>query len=104
MKAQLLVATSLMGACLAVSAQEKDPAKLAQQKACLACHAMDKKMVGPSYQEVAKKYANQKDAVNLLVTKVMKGGSGVWGAVPMPPQAVSDAEAHILVQWILKQK
>ncbi|UXY14978.1 c-type cytochrome [Chitiniphilus purpureus] len=79
-------------------------AKLAREKNCLACHAMDKKLVGPSYKDVAKKYAGQKDSVNLLVTKVMKGGSGVWGAVPMPPQAVSDAEAHTLVKWILKQQ
>lgn len=78
--------------------------KLAQQKNCLACHGVDKKVVGPAYIDVAKKYAGNKDARNLLVTKVMKGGSGVWGAIPMPPQALSDAEAHQLVDWILKLK
>lgn len=81
------------------------PAELAQQKNCLACHSVDKKVVGPSYKDVAAKYAGQKDAVDKLTQKVMKGGSGVWGAVPMPanPQ-VNEAEAKQLVQWILSQK
>ena len=91
--------------CATAFAQADDPgAKLAQSKNCLACHAVDKKIVGPAYKDVAAKYAGKKEAVNMLVTKIMKGGSGVWGAVPMPPQPVSDAEAHQLVQWILKQK
>ena len=80
-------------------------ADLAQQKNCMACHAVDKKLVGPAYKEVAAKYAGQKDAVDKLAVKVVKGGSGVWGAVPMPanPQ-VSDAEAKQLVQWVLSLK
>jgi len=79
--------------------------QLAQQKNCLACHAVDKKVVGPSYKDVAAKYAGQKDAVEKLTQKVLKGGSGNWGAVPMPanPQ-VSEAEAKTLVQWVLQQK
>ncbi len=79
--------------------------QLAQQKNCLACHAVDKKLVGPAYKDVAAKYAGQKDAVNKLTQKVLKGGAGVWGAVPMPanPQ-VTEAEAKQLVQWILSQK
>lgn len=79
--------------------------QLAQQKNCMACHAVDKKLVGPSYKDVAAKYAGQKDAVDKLTQKVIKGGSGAWGAVPMPanPQ-VSDAEAKTLVQWVLQQK
>lgn len=79
--------------------------QLAQQKNCLACHAVDKKLVGPSYKDVAAKYAGQKDAVNKLTQKVLQGGAGVWGAVPMPanPQ-VTEAEAKQLVQWILSQK
>ena len=79
--------------------------QLAQQKNCLACHAIDKKLVGPAYKDVAAKYAGQKDAVNKLTQKVLKGGAGVWGAVPMPanPQ-VTEAEAKQLVQWILSQK
>jgi cytochrome c len=77
---------------------------LAQKKNCLACHAADHKVVGPGYNEVAKKYAGQ-DVSAKLVTKIMKGGSGVWGAVPMPanPQ-VNEAEAKQLVTWILSLK
>ena len=71
---------------------------LAQKKNCMACHAVAQKVIGPSYKEVAAKYAGQADAVAKLVPKVMKGGSGVWGAVPMPanPQ-VNEAEAKQLV-------
>jgi cytochrome c len=81
------------------------PAELAQQKNCMACHAIDKKVVGPAYKDVAAKYAGQKDAIDKLTQKVMKGGSGTWGAVPMPanPQ-VTEAEAKQLVQWVLSQK
>ena len=79
--------------------------ELAKKHACTACHSIDKKLVGPAYKDVAAKYAGQKDAVDKLAQKVMKGGAGVWGAVPMPanPQ-VSDAEAKQLVQWIMTLK
>lgn len=78
---------------------------LAKSKNCLACHATDKKVVGPSYKEVAAKYAGQKDAVDKLSQKVIKGGVGAWGQIPMPanPQ-VNEAEAKQLVQWILTIK
>ncbi|MBV8619525.1 MAG: c-type cytochrome [Curvibacter sp.] len=78
---------------------------LATSKNCMACHAIDKKVVGPAYKDVAAKYAGQKDAADKLVLKVMKGGGGVWGPVPMPanPQ-VSEAEAKKLVAWVLSQK
>lgn len=101
-----VVAAILMGSASAEAVAQSDPAaeKLAQQKACLTCHTVDKKVVGPSYREVAKKYAGQKDATSLLVAKVTKGGSGVWGPIPMPPQALTDAEAQQLVAWVLKQK
>jgi cytochrome c len=80
-------------------------ADLAQKKNCMACHAIDKKLVGPSYKDVAAKYAGQKDAVDKLSQKVVKGGAGVWGPVPMPANAqVSDAEAKQLVQWLLTLK
>ena len=80
-------------------------ADLAQKKNCMACHAVDKKVLGPAYKDVAAKYAGQKDAVDTLSAKVAKGGSGVWGNIPMPanPQ-VTDAEAKQLVQWILTLK
>ncbi len=78
---------------------------LAQKKNCMACHAVDKKLVGPSFKDIAKKYAGQADASNKLVQKVLKGGAGAWGPLPMPanPQ-VSEAEAKTLVQWVLAQK
>ncbi|MDD2917974.1 c-type cytochrome [Rhodoferax sp.] len=77
---------------------------LAQKKNCMACHAVEKKIVGPAYKDVAKKYAG-KDMAAKLAAKVKQGGSGVWGAIPMPanPQ-VSDAEATQLVTWVLSLK
>jgi cytochrome c len=80
-------------------------ADLAKAKNCMACHAVANKLVGPAYKDVAAKYAGQKDAEAKLVGKVIKGGSGVWGAIPMPanPQ-VSEADAKTLVKWILAQK
>ena len=78
---------------------------LATAKNCMACHAGDKKLVGPAYKEVAAKYKGDKKAADMLAAKVIKGGGGVWGAVPMPgnPQ-VSEAEAKKLVAWVLSQK
>lgn len=80
-------------------------ADLAKAKNCMACHAVATKLVGPAYKDVAAKYAGQKDGEAKLTAKVLKGGSGAWGAVPMPanPQ-VSEAEAKTLVKWILAQK
>ena len=78
---------------------------LATSKNCMACHAVDKKMVGPSYKDVAAKYAGQKDAVDKLATKIIKGGSGVWGPVPMPANAqVAEADAKKLAAWVMTQK
>ncbi|HZW22360.1 c-type cytochrome [Noviherbaspirillum sp.] len=79
-------------------------ANLAKAKNCMACHSVDKKVVGPAFKEIAAKYGSQKGAEDQLVQKVLKGSSGVWGGMPMPPNAVSEKEAHTLVQWILKQK
>ena len=80
-------------------------ADLAAKKNCLACHAVDKKVVGPAYKEVAAKYAGQKDAAAKLAEKIQKGSVGVWGQVPMPanPQ-VNAAEAKQLATWVLSQK
>ena len=78
---------------------------LATAKNCMACHATDKKLVGPAYKEVAAKYAGQKDAVDKLAVKIIKGGSGVWGPVPMPANAqVNEAEAKKLAAWVMTQK
>ena len=75
---------------------------LAQKNACMACHAVDKKLVGPAYQDVAKKYAGQKDAVAQLSDSIRKGGAGKWGPVPMPAQAaLSDDEVKTLATWVL---
>jgi cytochrome c len=104
MKRAHVVACLTLAAPLGALAQATDPAKLAQAKACTACHAIDKKVVGPAYKDVAAKYRGNKQATSLLVTKVLKGGAGAWGNIPMPPQPVTDAEAHQLVQWILQQK
>lgn len=102
MKQSLMLVTML--AALASSSAMAN-ADLAKAKNCMACHAVATKLVGPAYKDVAAKYAGQKDAENKLVAKVLKGGSGAWGAVPMPanPQ-VSEAEAHTLVKWILATK
>ena len=79
--------------------------ELAQKKNCMACHAVDKKLVGPAYKDVAAKYKGDKTAEAKLAEKVMKGGVGTWGQVPMPanPQ-VSKEEATTLVKWVLSQK
>jgi cytochrome c len=100
---------SLLSLIFAASAVVAGPAfanaDLAQKKNCMACHAVDKKLVGPAYKDVSAKYAGQKDAVDKLAAKVIKGGAGVWGPVPMPANpAVSEAEAKQLVQWIMSQK
>lgn len=76
---------------------------LAQSKGCLGCHGLEKGVVGPAYRDVAKKYQGQ-DVVGRLSEKVMKGGGGVWGPVPMPANAVSAEDARTLVQWILQLK
>ena len=94
-----------LAALAAVSAPALADQALATAKNCMACHAVDKKLVGPSYKEVSAKYAGQKDAADKLATKIVKGGSGVWGPVPMPanPQ-VSAAEAKQLATWVLSVK
>ncbi|MDM4765656.1 c-type cytochrome [Pelomonas sp. SE-A7] len=78
--------------------------ELAQKKNCMACHQVDKKVVGPSYKDVAAKYAKDKDAAKKLAEKIIKGGSGAWGAVPMPANAVTQAEADQLAKWVLSIK
>jgi cytochrome c len=78
---------------------------LAQSKNCLSCHGIEKKIVGPAYKDVAKKYAGQKDASDKLTSKIMKGGAGVWGVVPMPVNSqVNEADARKLANWVLSLK
>ena len=88
------------GAALAADAQQ-----LLKEKACLACHTVDKKLVGPSYKEVAAKYKSRKDAEAYLSKKIIEGSTGVWGAVPMPPNGtLADDEARTLAKYILTVK
>ena len=104
MMKQLLTAIALT-ATAALPAMAQDARALAQSKNCMACHAVDKKLVGPSYKDVAAKYAGQNGAVDKLADKVVKGGGGVWGPVPMPANAqVNEADAKKLVAWILSLK
>ena len=78
---------------------------LANSKNCMACHATDKKLVGPAFKDVAAKYASDKSAADKLATKIQKGGAGVWGPVPMPANTqVNDAEAKKLAAWVLTIK
>ena len=102
--------TAVLGTLTAIAAlQLATPAaaqeELAKKHNCLVCHQVDKKVVGPSYKDVAAKYANDKTAEAKLFEKVKKGGVGVWGQVPMPPNStVPDADIKALVKWILSLK
>ncbi|MFZ6673492.1 c-type cytochrome [Undibacterium sp. Rencai35W] len=102
MKYSLLISAVL---AFAASGSAMANADLAKAKNCMACHAVANKVVGPAYKDVAKKYAGDKTAEDKLVKKVMAGGTGVWGAIPMPanPQ-VTEAEARTLVKWVLASK
>ncbi len=98
---------TLITLALALSAAAPAMADLALAKAknCMACHAVDKKLVGPSFKDVAGKYASQKDATDKLAAKILKGGGGVWGPLPMPANpSVNDAESKALAAWVLQQK
>jgi cytochrome c len=101
MKRALLILATLAAVAAPAIADEA----LAKSKNCMACHAVDKKLVGPSYKDVAKKYAGDAKAVDMLATKIIKGGSGVWGAIPMPANTqVSEAESKKLAAWVMSQK
>ncbi len=104
MKRVFLVIASL-AAGFAVSTPALADLQLATAKNCMACHAVATKLVGPSYKDISAKYAGQKDAVDKLAGKIIKGGSGVWGPVPMPANAqVNPDEAKKLAAWVLTQK
>jgi cytochrome c len=102
---KIILRTALSIAALLGNQAAMADQALATSKNCMACHAADKKLLGPSYKDVAAKYAGQKDAADKLALKIIKGGSGAWGAVPMPANAqVNDAEAKKLATWILATK
>ena len=97
----VLAAAGCLAAALPAAASEE----LAKKHACFACHAVDKKLVGPSYKDVAGKYRGDAGAEARLADKVKKGSQGTWGQVPMPPNAsVPDGDVRALVKWILSQK
>jgi len=92
--------TAASGPLFAADAQE-----LLKEKACLSCHTVDKKLVGPAYKDVAAKYRSRKDAEAYLVKKIKEGSTGVWGPIPMPPNGtVGDDDAKTLAEYILRVK
>jgi cytochrome c len=107
MKRQLIFFAAGVLATTGASAalDNKAAEEMMKKDGCAACHAVDKKVVGPAYQEVAAKYKGDAKAAAMLADKVKKGGSGVWGQIPMPPNSfVSDADIKELVAWILTLK
>ena len=99
---RILIATAL---ALSASAPAWADQALAQSKNCMACHSVDKKVVGPAFKDIGAKFAGQPGAANVLAQKIIKGSAGVWGPVPMPANTqVNEAEAKKLAAWVLTQK
>ena len=97
----ILTLTCMAGLLVAAGAAQASQA-LAEKQGCTACHQVDKKIIGPTYNDVARKYMGDKEAAAKLAVKVKKGGVGVWGPIPMPPNdKVSEADAKTLVDWVL---
>lgn len=103
-KIQLVTSMLVAGVMYAGGALAADGAALLKKNNCLACHSMDKKLVGPAYKDVAAKYRGQADAEAKLTDKVAKGGKGVWGPMAMPAQSAKPDEIKTMVQYILSQK
>ncbi len=98
----IAAAAALAAISAATVARAANEEALARKHNCLACHSVDKKVIGPAYKDVAKKYKGQAGIEAKLIEKVKKGGQGVWGPVPMPPNAaVPDADVKKLVEWVL---
>lgn len=95
---------AMLAAGVVMAGQAQADEALAKAKNCMACHAIDKKVVGPAYKDVAAKYKGDKTAVATLAAKIKTGGKGVWGEVPMPPNNVTPEEATKLATWVLAQK
>lgn len=105
MKATMMTIAAAGALMLAAQANAADPAEaLAQKSGCLACHSVSQKVLGPAYKDIAAKYKGDKSAEAKLIDKVKKGGSGVWGPIPMPASSpqVKDEDIKTIVQWILK--
>ncbi len=102
---RIFLAIASIAAGFVISTPALADLQLATAKNCMACHAVATKLVGPSYKDVAAKYAGQKDAVDKLAAKIIKGGAGTWGPVPMPANAqVTPDEAKKLAAWVMTQK
>lgn len=100
-----LMIAAASAAMLVMSGAASADQALAQKNACMSCHGVDKKIVGPAFKEIAKKYADDKDAQAQLVTKVKTGGKGVWGNIPMPPNPnLKQEDAEKIVAWLLSLK
>lgn len=100
---RLLMATALVATL--GTAHAADPAKLSTQSGCAVCHAPDKKLIGPSWKEIAARYRGDAGAPALLAERVRKGSTGVWGKVPMAPvdaKTLGDADLKAVVSWVLK--
>ena len=96
------IVTVLIAAGLVAASPAHANLDLAKKNNCLSCHAVDKKMVGPAFIDISKKYAGEKDAAKMLAARIKGGSKGVWGQIPMPPNAnVKDADAEALAKWIL---
>lgn len=103
MKRLIAASAASLGLLLVGTVQADE--KLAQANGCMTCHQADKKVLGPSYKDIAAKYKGNKTAEADLVKKVKAGGKGVWGDIPMPPNAhVKDADIQAIVKWVLAQK
>lgn len=99
---KVLIASVVMAGLAVVSQSANASEELAKQYNCMACHAVDSKLVGPSYKDVAAKYKDDAAAPAALAAKIKAGGSGVWGQIPMPPNsAVPDEDLDAIVSWIL---
>lgn len=97
-----LLVTLLTASAAAARADQADGLALAQRRNCMACHAVSKPLMGPSFHDVAGKYSARGDAVDYLAQSIVKGSVGVWGNVPMPANTqLSNTEAHTLAQWVL---
>ena len=103
MNAVRLLAVAI-GLSLAGASAAQSPEDLLKKNGCTACHAVDKKVIGPAYNDVSLKYKGDTGAAAKLTTKVKQGGAGVWGSIPMPPQPIPDAELKVVVPYILGLK
>jgi cytochrome c len=99
-----MIRTIVLACAALIAAPAFASQDLATKKNCMSCHALDKKLVGPSYKDVAAKYGKDKDAVAKLSEKITKGSTGIWGPVPMPPNAITADEAKALATWVLTVK